>query len=154
MKFSKKNRNHKKSNLFSVSKKVTFLITIVVSSLTFNSCSSSDDSPQQDQLIGKWKLFQVFEDAVQIILDDCDDLEGTLEFKSDGTLTSEDYRETTGGCVLNDTLNGTWVRNANNSYTFVFDGSTDTVEVIFENNTFSITILDGTVVIKTVYIKQ
>ena len=137
-----------------INKRSLFMIAILVMSLAFNSCSNNNDSPQLDPLIGKWKLIQKFEDTTEILLNDCVDLRGILEFKVDGSLTNEKFEEISGTCTLNGSFDGSWTNNNNGTYTFTFISGTQLGQVTFNNDTVTIVALDGTTAIKTIYQKQ
>ena len=131
------------------------LLLFVASSFIFTSCNSSDDSPIQDVLIGKWKIVQEFENDQEIELD-CTS-EGILEFKSNLTYTDEGFDEdANGNCTLEESLNGFWLKNPNGSYTLTSsDGSSNTANLVFEDdNTFIFTGVDGDLIYKTVYKRQ
>ena len=133
-------------------KNAIFLITLVVSALTFSSCNNDDDSP--DQLIGKWKLVQEFENDVEYQLD-CED-QIILEFKADASFAVEYFNlDNNDNCVSEGVMEiGTWENKSNNSYGITSQGGTETVELLFVNDTFSIVYLEGEDTYKEVYQRQ
>ncbi len=136
-------------------KKIIYLFVIVASAITFNSCSSDDDSPEQDKLISKWSLFQEFENGQEIELSDCDK-KGILEFKLDGSFVAEffDLNQSTGECEPDDASAGVWKNKGSDMYDITSDGETETIKIIFDNDTFSITDIDGSDTYKEVYKRQ
>jgi len=138
-------------------KKVIYFFALVVTTLAFTSCNT-DDSPEQDQLIGKWKLIQEFENNIEYQLE-CDDLL-LLDFKSDGAYTVQYFDfDNTQTCVLGAIEEeGTWTSNGSNSYTLTFsDGPTtidETITITFENNTFTVIFVDGSDTYKSTYQRQ
>ena len=135
-------------------RKIFLLLTLII----FISCSGEDDSLPQDKLIGKWKKTKVVENGV-IQVPNCT-YEGVLEYKSDGTFSSERYFDTNPDvtitdCSLFNTTFGTWVRNGNSSYTSTVDGTPSEVEFVFEgNNTFIFTFESNGFVAKLTYVRQ
>ena len=134
-------------------KKVIFLLLIIITTLGLSSCTSDDDNPDQDQLIGKWKAIEYSFNGVENS-DPCD-LEGVFSIKSDGTFTNEDYEsDQNDTCFLDETVSGTWTNNGKNSYSFEAAGETETYTMVFQGNTFSITEIIDQITIKVIYQRQ
>ncbi|MFD2563708.1 lipocalin-like domain-containing protein [Aquimarina rubra] len=120
-------------------KKLIFLFAISLS-IVVSSCGDDDDGVNQDLLIGSWKLSQEFENGVQITSDPCD-LEDVITFKADGTFEDTYFEDNgSGTCVeVTDDINmGAWENTGGNVYSITFDGQTNTEEISFSGNTFSV----------------
>ncbi len=134
-------------------KKTILILAFLVSAITFTSCSSDDDSPAQDPIIGKWKVTKVEKNGVERELS-CND-EGITEFKSDGTYTTEDYEgDDSGNCQLSNTLKGTWEKLSANNYNLKLDNSNIEDVVTLNGNTFSLTDVNGDDTWVTTFTKQ
>lgn len=125
-------------------KKLSLLLCALT--IVFSSCSSDDDSgsqdPQQDIVVGTWKLSMELVDGVEQPLLPCD-LEETLLFNSNNTYTETYYEEdANSNCVVDESFSGTWENTGNGSYSLIDGGDTDPFTVSGNTLTF-ITIFDN-----------
>ncbi|WP_108867396.1 lipocalin family protein [Aquimarina aquimarini] len=125
-------------------KKVILVATVFLSALSI-SCSSDDDSAGQDPLIGEWNLIARADivDGKPVADDLGCELKEPLTFKADGTFSSIDFdQDQDGNCFEERTINGTWKNLESGKYSI----DKETIEIIFEGNTFIITYtnIDGT----------
>jgi len=123
------NKNSKTMNTMNKLKTVLILATVLFTTSLFTSCKSDDDD--QDTIIGKWQLEQVFENEVeQSISDDCEK-NSTLEFKTNNTFINiENYIEM--GSCESSTGPGTWEYNGETALKIMYDGEdTEVVDLAF-----------------------
>lgn len=144
-------------------KKIILLLSVFA--LVLTSCSSDDDddsSSPQDPLVGAWKYYKYLENDVEQVLDLCD-IEETLVVTANGIITLTEYEEDAGGCVIDETISGTWENLGSGSYSFTISAGTFVEMVFFQGNTFYFQYVEdnGTpgdtsddVVEKDVYIRQ
>lgn len=129
-------------------RKIILLLVFLVSLITIISCSN-DDSPS-DPLVGRWKLIEIIynEDS----LDPGCNGEGILKFFINGTYSVDLYLEDINNdCIFEETINGVWNNLGEGKYEFEReDNEPDIIDVVFSQNTFSIT-LDQTT---TIYRRQ
>ena len=137
-------------------KKVIYLFAIIATTLSFTSCSSDDDdTPKEEQIIGKWKLI---ESKMNDVVDNdfpCD-FEGILEYNINGTFTQEVYEsDVDDNCTFSYSDSGTWTNNDNGTYTYQLnDDKSHTNKIEFNNTTYIETIVDGTDTYQYTYKKQ
>ena len=130
---------------------------LCVLTLSLSSCGNDDDgnNSSQDSLIGSWELFQTFINGDEVTLDICE-LMQTIIVKSDGTFTVESFEDNGSSCVSDGISNGIWENLGNNSYKITSDIGTEdedafTATFTFENNTFSIELVEGSDTLKQVF---
>ncbi|MDH3322268.1 MAG: lipocalin family protein [Flavobacteriaceae bacterium] len=134
-------------------KKILLFLLIIASAVSISSCSDDDDSPDNDSIVGQWHLSQILLNGIPLPLElaPCE-LQGVLEFKSNGTFTIETFEENElGECVLDEIETGTWVNKGDNVYAITIDGETEEATVTFEGNTFYLTETEDGTTIKIVY---
>ena len=137
-------------------KKIILLLSVVA--LVFTSCSSDDDgSSNNDPFVGNWQYYKYYENGVEMQLEPCED-ETTFQILANGNFVTTFYVEgSNGNCMLEGSISGTWSNVGNGFYSTTVDGETETVEVIFDGNTFYFedTYFDGTntITYRDVFIK-
>ena len=133
-------------------KKLLLFLSICLIAASFNSCNNDDDNNSTDQIIGKWRVNQLFikidgqyEDD---LLTECDK-KSTIQFFENGTyqLNVFEFNDNESICVAQETINGTWENLDDHSYNlqdFEIPGITLSLEVnvTFDNNKM-ILILSG-----------
>ena len=113
------------------------ILPFSILALVFTSCSSDDDATvsTQDQFIGTWSYYKSFENGVEEELTECDE-QGTLVISADGVFTSTFYDDYNGPCESDETSIGTWENSGNGNYSITFDGESNIIAIVFEDNTF------------------
>jgi hypothetical protein len=100
-------------------KKLLVFISILIVAISLKSCSSSDsDEIQYDgEIIGKWRLSQLFINNEDQQISECEK-KMTIEVFENGTYTEMDYlyNDTDTACLLYDVVNGTWESLGNSNY--------------------------------------
>ena len=114
------------------------IIGVFITAILFNSCSSSDDNNPQsiDEIVGKWRLSQLYIDNIDQQINECEK-KMTLEVFENGTYIEKDYEynDILTECMLYDQINCTWERLGN--FTYEMSGlDTKSVKVTFDGNTF------------------
>ncbi len=101
-------------------KKLLVLISILIVTISLKSCSSSDSDEIQNEekIVGKWRLSQLFINNDDLQISECEK-KMTIEVFEDGTYVENDYsyNDTDTECVLYDVFNGTWKNLGNSTYT-------------------------------------
>jgi len=117
-------------------KKLLVFISILIVAISLKSCSSSDsDEIQYDgEIIGKWRLSQLFINNEDQQISECEK-KMTIEVFEDGTYTENDYlyNDTDTECLLYDVVNGTWESLGNSNYK-MSGLNTVSVKVSFQDN--------------------
>ncbi len=108
-------------------KKVILIATVFLGVLT-TSCSSDDDTPAVDPIVGVWKYTKVTVDGTERPLDDCEK-QSTYVFTTDGKTTDNYFEEFQSNCEAENTA-GTWKKNEDGTYTGTF---TDDIETYTTN---------------------
>ena len=123
-------------------KKLFLFLSICLVAVSFNSCSNNDDdNASADQIVGKWRLSELYAEINQVPIDDyilteCDK-KSTIEFFENGTYKENDFvfNDLTSTCEALETVNGTWENLSNSMYDFSgidfsdFDFSEITIEL-------------------------
>ncbi|UJH90244.1 lipocalin family protein [Antarcticibacterium sp. 1MA-6-2] len=113
------------------------------------SCSNDDDGnsnvpPDNDKILGTWKIQNQFFDGEEEPLTDCEK-QTTVEFMANGTVKSTDYFADfdTEECV-SEVSTQKWENRGNNVYRITEGEQVDDVTITFSNNnnTFTITAED------------
>lgn len=117
-------------------KKLLVLISILIVAISLKSCSSSDSDEIQYEgnIIGKWRLSQLFINNVDQQISECEK-KMTIEVFENGTYIENDYlyNETDTECLLFDVVNGTWESLGNSNYK-MSGLNTATVKVSFQED--------------------
>jgi len=120
-------------------------LTLILSLILITSCSSDDSENtenQTDPLIGNWEYSAQFENDTETTVNDCSP--STIEFTETGNRTDLYYgTDSSGNCVVVDTVNMTWERLSNGTYEFTQNGFTFSDVVTFENNNNTLTLEDS-----------
>ena len=141
-------------------KKLLVLISILIVAISLKSCSSSDSDEIQYEgnIIGKWRLSQLFINNVDLQISECEK-KMTIEVFENGTYIENDYlyNDTDTECILYDVVNGTWESLGNSNYK-MSGLNTTTVKVTFQDDkmiTEYSELNDGiTISIKTIFISD
>jgi len=101
-------------------KKLFLFLSICLVAVSFNSCNNDDDNDSADQIVGKWRLSQVYAEINQVPIDDymlteCDK-KSTIEFFENGTYKENDFVFIDDTCNALETVNGTWENLGNSMY--------------------------------------
>lgn len=102
-------------------KKLSFLLSILLVALSFNSCTSDDDNVTPDKIIGKWRLSQIFvqvdQESIDYMPTECEK-KSTIEFFDNGTYKQNDFEfnDLSNTCEAFETVNGTWENLGNSLY--------------------------------------
>lgn len=111
-------------------------LTVILSLILTTSCSSNDSGNTENQttpLIGNWEYATQFENDIETTVNDCNP--STIEFTNSGNRTDLYYgTDSSGNCVVVDTVNMTWARLSDGTYAFTQNGFTFSDIVTFENN--------------------
>lgn len=101
-------------------KKLFLFLSIFLAAVSFNTCTLDDDEP--DEIVGKWRLSQVYAEINQEPIDD-DMLtecmkKTTIEFFENGTYKENDFEfnDDTNTCAALQPINGTWENLGNTKY--------------------------------------
>lgn len=101
-------------------KKLFLFLSIFLAAVSFNTCTLDDDEP--DEIVGKWRLSQVYAKINQEPIDD-DMLtecmkKTTIEFFENGTYKENDFEfnDDTNTCAALQPINGTWKNLGNTKY--------------------------------------
>lgn len=101
-------------------KKLFLFLSIFLAAVSFNTCTLDNDEP--DNIVGKWRLSQVYAEINQEPIDD-DMLtecmkKTTIEFFENGTYKENDFEfnDDTNTCVALQPINGTWENLGNAKY--------------------------------------
>ena len=117
-------------------KKLLVFISILIVAISLKSCSSSDSDEIQYEgdIIGKWRLSQLFIDNVDLQISECEK-KMTLEVFQNGTYIETDYLydDTNTECLLYDVFNGTWESLGNSNYT-MSSLNTAAIKVTFQDD--------------------
>lgn len=138
-------------------KKLNLVLCVLV--CLFVSCGSDDEGSETstDLIIGTWNYYKTFEDGVEFDLTDCETQE-TWVFSTNSNLEITQYDDFEGPCEQDFFITATWANIGNSVYELAIAGQTITQEVVFEDNTFSVTYTDtedtDIIVYKDVYIKN
>lgn len=111
------------------------LIGVIITAISFNSCSSdSNDNLNLDKIIGKWRLSQLYVNSINQELNECDK-KMTIEIFENGSYTEKDYgyNETLTECMLYDLVNGTWESLGNPMYK-MSGINAPSIKITFEGN--------------------
>jgi hypothetical protein len=122
-------------------KKVILVATVFLSTLSVISCNKDDDAGGQDPFIGEWKLIARADiiDGKPVADDLGCELNEPLTIKADGTFSSISFdQDPDGKCFEDGTNNGTWKNLGSGKYSI----DKETIEILFEGNTFIITSTD------------
>jgi len=138
-------------------KKLMFFIGILITAISFISCSSdNNDNPNIDNIIGKWRMSQLFVNSIDQELNECEK-KMTIEVFENGSYTEKDfeYNETLTECMQFDLVNGTWEYLGNSMYK-MSGLNTPALKVTFDGNKIIIEyseLSEGiTLAIKTIFI--
>lgn len=107
-------------------------------------CNNSDDNNDNsmaDPIIGLWEYSTQFLNGVETTVNDCQ--LSTIEFTSSGNRTDLYYDDTSGDCIVVDTVVMTWEFVENNTYQFTQNGFSFTETVTFENNTNTLNLVSS-----------
>lgn len=116
-------------------KNLLLFISILIVAISLKSCSSSDSDEikYEGDIIGKWRLSQLFINNEDQQISECEK-KMTLEVFQNGTYIETDYlyNETDTECILYDVFNGTWENLGNSTYT-MSSLNTASIKVTFQN---------------------
>lgn len=140
------------------------IITTLVLAITLFSCSKTEDSVQEDLIVGKWKITAAtIQDGAtgtpEDFTDQCTSL-NLYTYNSNKSVTAliNNYSTTTSKCVANPVINATWANIGNGVYSLTFAGDnvpqTSTIAFSNSNKTMNETVLDGNYILKTTYARQ
>ncbi|WP_143736318.1 lipocalin-like domain-containing protein [Moheibacter sediminis] len=100
-------------------KKVIFLMLAITMSLGLISCSSDDDNTSNEpqfNIVGTWKVTQIFINGVESDVNNYCSYRGTFQFINPNTFVENGFELVENNCTAKETAAGTWTKSGN-SYT-------------------------------------
>ncbi len=122
--------------------KKVILATLTLLSLVTTSCSSDDENPDADPIVGTWLYTKVIVDGIERPLSDCE-IRSVFVFNADGKAADNFYEEFQSKCVSENTT-GTWKKNVDGTYTGTFTDEIEDYTIEFE-------IINGELVIEDTF---
>ncbi|MFO7673371.1 MAG: lipocalin family protein [Lutibacter sp.] len=102
-------------------KKLFLFLSLFLAAVSFNSCTNDDDDDTADEIVGKWRLSQVYlkigPESENYMPTECEK-KTTIEFFENGTYKESDFEfnDDTNTCVALQPINGTWEHLGNAKY--------------------------------------
>ncbi|MDT8416414.1 MAG: hypothetical protein RQ864_01275 [Lutibacter sp.] len=102
-------------------KKLFLLLSIFLAAVSFNTCTNDDDDDTPDEIVGKWRLSQIFvkigPESEDYMPTECEK-KTTIEFFENGTYKESDFEfnDDTYTCVALAPVNGTWKNLGSSKY--------------------------------------
>lgn len=105
-------------------KKLFLFLSLFLVALSYNSCTNDNDDDQTDNIVGKWRLSQVYAEINQepmdhYMLTECEK-KSTIEFFENGTYKESgfEFNDENNTCATLAPTNGTWENLGNSMYDF------------------------------------
>lgn len=109
-----------------IMKKIHYLIFALIIAISTISCSSDDDSPNNEpqfSIVGTWKVTQQFINGVQQDIEPICNFKGNVKFVNGGTYVEDIYAlNSSNSCVLSETIGGTWEKHGDSYKINVSEG--------------------------------
>lgn len=143
-------------------KKVIFLMLAMTMSLGMISCSSDDDTGNNEpqfSIVGTWKVSQIFINGVESDVDNYCSYRGTFQFINPSTFVENGFELIDEVCTAKETAAGTWTKSGN-SYTItnvtstVLPATFTPVTTSSNINKFELNLSAGGIPTKLVFTKQ